>query len=95
MKILAHDFKYLRATAALINDELRDLAQEGRFISPENYKPVEIDPKANSAYFFHNYAEILLGKHYLEQNGYISQIALDEWSEDYTGVIFTDYKYED
>jgi fido (protein-threonine AMPylation protein) len=92
MNISSHDFQYLWSSATNVDSELHSQAQEGRFISPVDHQPVVIDPKANSAYFFEKYSEILLAKHFLESNGHTSQVALDEYAEEYTGVIFTDYK---
>jgi hypothetical protein len=90
MKVSKRDFKYLWATSCQINGLLRTQAKDGRFASPEDHKPIEIDKKATNVYWFENYASIVLARHFLESNGHMCQIGLDEWTEEF-GAIFTDY----
>ena len=90
MKISARDFVFLWGSAGKVIDELRNQAKGGRFVSVEDHQPIEINETATYAYWFESYAEVLLARHFLEANGYICQIGLDEWSEDYMAAIFTD-----
>ena len=93
MKMSKKDFTYLWATSCEISDELRTQAKGGRFYCPEEHQPIEIDVKAMTAYWFENYASIILARHFLESNGHMCQIGLDEWGDEMV-AIFTDYSSE-
>jgi hypothetical protein len=93
MKISSKDFVHLWSSATDVCDELRNQSKDGRFVSVEEYKPIAIDEKATFAYWFESYAEVLMARQYLESNGHLCQIGLDEWSADYMAAIFTDRKH--
>jgi len=92
MKVTESDFRYLWNEATKVCDNTHEHAKDGRFADPEKHESIKINEKAHVTYWFENYASIVLARHFLESNGYLCQIGLDEWSEDVFGAIFTDYK---
>ncbi len=95
MKITEVDFNHLWGTGCEVCNDLRIQEKDDRFLAIDTRKPIKIDKKAKWAFWFENYSEVILARHFLESKDFICQIALDEHNEAYMAVIFTNYEYKE